>query len=1108
MRKIIVVLGVTILLLSGNVRNVWGQQVDGGAYYLSFNAYRVTLNDNACWISFKVTDNLENTYQHYNKNCHLCAWEKDDNIYFRYDSGEGWFPGHSEEIQRDDVYYENTFPASQKISNLSIISKRYYGAVCTLEGNVNTNLLNNSIDYSRTYKDVYLSSTSNGIFKTIYYIFSLYPAYINLFYFDEKGKQILSTEPKYLTFNEKITVKATSGYHANNYKWQYTYNSVTKTLSGTKMEDNEITFSGKDLFTETEFIELAKRKQPINISIDCITSNSKQYLTIYPMLDAPHITSTEGISSTCYNENDGKIILNFDRQLHDKEKLYIGFKEHPDSNRILVEGNDRFEKLDIVDGKYSKTITGFDAKEYYIGLYGVYQYGGSAGDTINTYTDGVAHNAVVIVPEQPALSLDAVTVDSVNCQNGKDGRITVRMSGGTGTFTAFLTGDTTLVSSISFNSTYTFTGLRKGNYTFTAKDSNECIYDKDGNPIEKNITVGEPNDTVYILRNDIFQEPTAFGGSNGWAKVPYTGGSRPHTAEWVHSSSGTVYPNAIIPDYINNEDTTFVQNIPAGDYHVTVYDKKYAAALALDADEENICGCYDTISVTVTEPPLLEVKVSEHHYVTCFGNSDGELLASATGGRPLETGNLPYKYEWYRYDLPTNPVDLQQSDSIARGLPAGTYRVKVSDKYGTLVWSEDFVLVQPDLFTAAVEVLQGIKCDGETTGSLRVTASGGTPPYTFIWDTDETTDVISNLSKGNYVVTVRDARYDENIEGHYCLAKIVGTISSPNPIELNAQVRELLCHNTTDTEIILNVTGGVPPYSYLWNDGNTANSRTNLTSGTYSVTVTDAEGCFDIEEFVFENPEPVVVDLGEDFTLCKNQSIIVDGSVAISGATYQWTDANSRILSTEAALEISGAGKYRLLVTTADGCMGEDEIVVNQSDVEVLTDFVIPTTVARNTAFYAVNITQTQVDAFEWIFPDEAVVLNDSNDRAQLSFKTNGTYSIGLAGSIGFCNVTVYKSVEVIDKVQEDESTEVFLKRFIVYPNPNSGTFEASVELREASDYRLYLYDSYGTLIDTKDIRNSISETTNYNLPSVQPGLYMLRFVAAETVSIVKIIIQ
>ena len=914
----------------------------------------------------------------------------------------------------------------------------------------------------------------------------------------------------FLPTAEKVVLSAKTGFDSSLYHYQYRIGDSNTwiDISSNLYQADKLTVSAKDLFGDN-YVQHINENIWFRV-VSCYENGAylsySDPVALRVLLSAPNIVSTDSIPPTCHNGNDGKIVVNFDRQLHDKEKLYIGFKEHPDSNKILVEGGDRLEKLDLIDGKYSKTITGFEAKKYHIGLYGVYQYG-AVGDTINTYTDGTQHNAVITVPEQPALSLDTVAVDSVNCQNGKDGRITVRMSGGTGTFTAFLTGDTTLTS-IPFTSTYTFSGLRKGNYTFTAKDSNGCIYDKDGNPVEKNITIEEPNDVVYVLRNDIVQEPTAFGGSNGWAKVPYIGGSRPHTAEWVHSTSGAVYPNAIIMDHINNEDTTFVQNIPAGIYHVTVYDKKYAAALALDADEENICGCYDTIQVEVTEPPLLEVEVSEHHYVTCYGDSDGELLASATGGRPLETGNLPYKYEWYRYDSPTNPVDLQQSDSIARGLPAGTYRVKVSDKYGTLVWSEDFVLVQPDLFTAAVEVLQGIKCDGETTGSLKVSATGGTPPYTFIWDTDETTDVISNLSKGNYVVTVRDARYDENIEGHYCLAKIVGTISSPNPIELNAQVRELLCHDATDTEIILNVTGGVPPYSYLWNDGNTANSRTNLTSGTYSVTVTDAEGCFDIEEFVFENPELVIVDLGEDFTLCKNQTITVDGSVAISGATYQWTDANGRILSTEAALEISGAGKYRLLVTTADGCMGEDEIVVNQSDVEVLTDFVIPTTVARNTAFYAVNITQTQVDGFEWIFPDEAVVLDDSNNRAQLSFKTNGTYNIGLAGSIGFCNVTVYKSVEVIDKVQEDESTEAFLKRFIVYPNPNSGIFEASVELREASDYRLYLYDSYGTLIDTKDIRNSISETTNYNLPSVQPGLYMLRFVAAETVSIVKIIIQ
>ena len=826
-------------------------------------------------------------------------------------------------------------------------------------------------------------------------------------------------------------------------------------------------------------------------------------------LSSPSIISTEAVPPTCNGDLDGKIVLNFNRQLYDKEKLYIGFKD-ADGAYIILEGNDTIAQLDVVgDGTFSRTIEGVVPGDYHLRLYGTYQYGVNMSDTINTYTGGEHHRDSVTIPDRPALSLNNLTVKDVNCHNGKDGQITVSMSGGTGNFTAFLTGDTILTFT-SFSSNYSFTGLRKGSYTLMVEDSNGCRKDSLGNDITRNnIEIKEPNNAVYALRNDIVQGPTFFGGSDGWAKVPYQGGVRPHSAEWEHLSSNVTYTNTIIQDNILFVDTTFVQNLPSGNYKVTVRDANYNAAYALDFSEENICGCYDTITVVVDEPLPLEVDVSELHYVTCYGDNDGELLASATGGRPFESG-YPYKYEWYKYTSLTDSVMLSLSDSIATNLISGTYKVKVSDRYGICVLSDAFYLDQPDLLEVKVEVLEEIKCDGQSTGSLRAVVKGGIPPYTILWSTNETTDIISNLPKGNYVVGVRDARYADNINGHYCFAQAVGTISSPNPITINAQVRELRCHNDADAEIILNVEGGVPPYSYLWNDGNTANSRINLTSGTYSVRVTDAMDCFDNREFVLESSEPIIVDLGGDFTLCKDQSIVVDGRINISNANYLWTDENNQTLSTNPEMEINKAGRYRLRVASQEGCVGMDEIVVQQSDIEITPDFVVPTTVANNTPFYAINITRTPADRFEWALPAEAVILENSIDKVQLSFTGNGTYTIGLIGSTSACNISVFKSLQVVDRsaIQEVPASEPFLKRFMAFPNPNNGNFEVIVELREPSDFQLYLYDSFGSLVNTKDVRNSILEMVNYNLTSIKTGLYLLRFVSSETTSTIKIIIQ
>jgi len=166
--------------------------------------------------------------------------------------------------------------------------------------------------------------------------------------------------------------------------------------------------------------------------------------------------------------------------------------------------------------------------------------------------------------------------------------------------------------------------------------------------------------------------------------------------------------------------------------------------------------------------------------------------------------------------------------------------------------------------------------------------------------------------------------------------------------------------------------------------------------------------------------------------------------------------------------------------------------------------------VANNTPFYAINITRTPADRFEWALPAEAVILENSIDKVQLSFTGNGTYTIGLIGSTSACNISVFKSLQVVDRsaIQEVPASEPFLKRFMAFPNPNNGNFEVIVELREPSDFQLYLYDSFGSLVNTKDVRNSILEMVNYNLTSIKTGLYLLRFVSSETTSTIKIIIQ
>jgi hypothetical protein len=679
------------------------------------------------------------------------------------------------------------------------------------------------------------------------------------------------------------------------------------------------------------------------------------------------------------------------------------------------------------------------------------------------------------------------------------------MSGGVDKFNTYLKTNNVYIDTINnfiTGATATFTDLSAGTYIVSVADTNGCKWDENGDSIVKSIIIGQPDASVRIDGYE-WQEPKCFRGSDGWAEIYIKGGTPPYTVEW-RDSANVLIPNTISiqPDY----QISRVENIKSSTYYVTVRDSHYS--LAMPANELNCRGCYDTISFFVTEPPLLEVSIEERHYVTCYGDADGVLVAHGTGGRKILSGN-PYNYEWNKI---TNGVSsaIGTNDSVLSDLYSGHYSIKITDRNSICIAYDTVYLAQPDTLTVTTQVLQNVLCNGENTGAIIALPQGGTPPYTYVWTTNETTQEIQNLSIGGYVVYVRDARYvDNGKSGHYCNAQAQAFITSPNGLEFNATVTSPTCNGYSDGSIILNVTGGVAPYSYLWGDGSSESSRTGLSSGVYTLSITDANGCIISDSYTLDNPDVITVNLGKDITLCKNQTIEIDGTIS-EDATYEWTNATGSILSTSAKYEFSTAGIYTLTATTTKGCTGSDEIVISQSNDEIDVDFVIATTVANNAKLYAVNITRLSLDNIEWIIPNEAIVFEETDDRIQLLFTQNGTYIVGLTGYKGLCEKTMYKTITVVDSrdITEDESSEPFLKRFIVVPNPNDGNFEAIIELREPVDFKLILYDMSGSIIETTQTYNAMSKTIPFNRSVIGAGTYILKFVSSKTTSTFKVLIQ
>ncbi|MCX7861629.1 MAG: T9SS type A sorting domain-containing protein, partial [Bacteroidales bacterium] len=214
-------------------------------------------------------------------------------------------------------------------------------------------------------------------------------------------------------------------------------------------------------------------------------------------------------------------------------------------------------------------------------------------------------------------------------------------------------------------------------------------------------------------------------------------------------------------------------------------------------------------------------------------------------------GMPPYSYQWSN----------GQTTQTAVGLIANTtYRVTVKDGCSNTV-VKTTVLSQPQALSASVVTYASSPC--QPTGTAVATASNGTPPYTYKWNTGATTSIIQNIPAGTYTVTVKDA----------CNAQV--SVSRSVSAKNISIARTITCTPAGQCKgsITVNVTGGDPPYTYLWSNGQTTQTATNLCKGNYRVTVTDALGCTKVSNlYSVPNCKSFVVENDFDPEYTKGES--------------------------------------------------------------------------------------------------------------------------------------------------------------------------------------------------------------------------------------------
>jgi hypothetical protein len=205
--------------------------------------------------------------------------------------------------------------------------------------------------------------------------------------------------------------------------------------------------------------------------------------------------------------------------------------------------------------------------------------------------------------------------------------------------------------------------------------------------------------------------------------------------------------------------------------------------------------------------------------ISCNGFSDGSVTTNVSGGL------APYSYLW------------NDGSTVANlsGLSAGTYCVTVTDLLAGIV-TGCYTVNEPLLLEIVYPNVIPVTCNGGNDGAISINVIGGTSPYSYLWSNLQTTEDISGLAAGWYTVTVTD------VKG--CSTSGSWEVLQPTAISISETITHQSCPAITDGAVDIEVSGGYSPYSYLWSNGSTLQDISGLSAGTYTITVTDATGCF------------------------------------------------------------------------------------------------------------------------------------------------------------------------------------------------------------------------------------------------------------------------
>ena len=550
---------------------------------------------------------------------------------------------------------------------------------------------------------------------------------------------------------------------------------------------------------------------------------------------------------------------------------------------------------------------------------GVYPY------TITDFQGCTFTDTITITQPSPLSNFSSIGY--ITCNGFNNGSITLNPIGGTGPYTyLWSTGDTTQF----------LVNIPSGQYFVSILDSNNCL-------MIDTILMVQPNQLNDSSNSTM---PSCFGYSDGSISIIPSGGTTPYNYFW---STGDTTQN--------------LQNISSGQYIVSVIDS-------------NNCILYDTINLLEPSPISVNESINE---VSCFGFSDGNisvLINGGTGSYNLlwETGDsLLYidslSSDWYTLSvLDSNncslidsffvmqPTLLQDSVSIInptcngfsngsatifpygsvppytyfwsnastsqtlQNVSSGQYSVIVTDANNCIIY-DTLEIVSPSSLTYSA-INNSVSCFGNNDAFIDLSVSGGTPNYNYLWNTGDTTEDLTNISAGNYVVNILDS--------NDCLLIVNISIYQPQDLFAFFNLNYVSCFGLSDGNIDATATGGTLPYSFSWSSGDTTEDLLNIPSDMYILSLTDSNNCFFTDTIVVFEPSQLVSSL--TYTNGSLVSLGSGGTIPYAYDIYapdgSFFASTSNNMGVSFSINPSLPGDYTLVVTDANGCIDSSVVTV------------------------------------------------------------------------------------------------------------------------------------------------------------------------------------